>query len=662
MVAVCLTLLASVARADPAPPAAPYWSVHLASFERRDQALAALQAVAGEPAARVEKRRRWLVRIGAWPERGPAGQAFARHRARFAEARVIQVENPVEWLLADGARAEPPAPGGAHAAAEVAAAPAGLVPVEPLHIEMDPGEADDLNDHDPKNEIEVPMAIVDGAQHLPGHLAVKGSFTRVLKKKGLLIKLDKPLQWQGESRIIVDARATDPTLMRDWMAYDLWRSLGMVGASARYLRVLINGQPRGPFLQVGWIGPDLFERAGLGRDGLFYTAPDKLHCGDFSMASLRTFTDCWARLQPAEGTDDAFRAMVRAIDAASDYSIHEVVDRYFDAESLLNWFVTNSVVANGDTYDKNYFLYQTRKTGKWHVVPFDFDLSHGRAYDPDLAYPKNVLNDAFMYWYPLEQGAANPLHRKALRNPILYERMRQRFAELMDDRPDPHKPWQGWMSAAAVERRIDALRETLLPLWAEDPLAAPQPVIEENVLALRHFYRMRRAYLRRTVVEGRAGRGRDVAEGPLPAVGHDADYTDEGGFVLASLTVRSQRPPTRRTVRSGTISVTVAHGAPRQLPPKVRAKDCVQRSWYVTSWVNADVDAIFDYRQDAVRTTEVGKGVDDEHRLRLFVQFGERDEWRALPTTVNAVSNSLRTEALALADGESLYLVACDAT
>jgi hypothetical protein len=126
LIACAAALLAPVALAAESPPA-PYWSVHLATHANKDQALAALKALGDEPAARAEKRKSgWLIRLGAWADKAQAEAALARLGKGAKDARVLQIENPVEWLLASGERVPPPGAAAATAApaASVAAAAA----------------------------------------------------------------------------------------------------------------------------------------------------------------------------------------------------------------------------------------------------------------------------------------------------------------------------------------------------------------------------------------------------------------------------------------------------------------------------------------------------------------------------------------------------------
>jgi hypothetical protein len=144
--AALLALLAVPATARAAGPAesppAPYYSVHLATEGSKAKALATLKALGAEPAARAEKRASgYHIRFGAWAERAEAESAHERHRAKFADARVIQIENPVDWLMADGSIVT--APGSKNAgpadttptdttpAAEAVARPAPQAPATP---------------------------------------------------------------------------------------------------------------------------------------------------------------------------------------------------------------------------------------------------------------------------------------------------------------------------------------------------------------------------------------------------------------------------------------------------------------------------------------------------------------------------------------------------
>ncbi len=88
---------------------------------------------------------------------------------------------------------------------------------------------------------------------------------------------------------------------------------------------------------------------------------------------------------------------------------------------MLDWLVVNTIVSNGDTYNKNYFLHRGPAGGRWSVMPWDYDLSFGRNADPVLPFPQNILNDSFYYLNPPDLGVPHVLKDKTLQNPALMQ-------------------------------------------------------------------------------------------------------------------------------------------------------------------------------------------------------------------------------------------------
>lgn len=122
LAALCLLIgaCASAPQAAPAPtsgtpsrpamrqPAPPYFSVQLGTYAFEDAALQALAPLRQAPYARAELRNSgFILRVGAFSRREDAQAALPALREHFAAARVVQMQNPAEWLLADGSRAAP---------------------------------------------------------------------------------------------------------------------------------------------------------------------------------------------------------------------------------------------------------------------------------------------------------------------------------------------------------------------------------------------------------------------------------------------------------------------------------------------------------------------------------------------------------------------------
>jgi spore coat protein H len=300
------------------------------------------------------------------------------------------------------------------------ASPAGAaVTVDRLTLEMGKLDSEVLMRKDPDDHSSFPVTVVDPSdgKRLPGRVAVKGAFTRGLAKKSLMVKLDPGYKWKGGSRISLNAMATDGSLMREWLSWKMMKALGMAVPEVDYVALSLNGQALGPYLHIEWMDGTVLDRYHLGKDGDYFQPLDATYCGDLSLASIADPERCWRTLWPPGGDAAPLVKLVRDIDAATPASIDTLVEQSFEPESLVNWLAVNSLVSDGDVYNKNYFLYRSKAIGgRWVVVPFDYDITFGRTYDPYLVQPFTIVNDNFSYYYPLALGAPNPLRAKAVMN------------------------------------------------------------------------------------------------------------------------------------------------------------------------------------------------------------------------------------------------------
>ena len=531
---------------------------------------------------------------------------------------------------------------------------AGSVPIDTLELEMDARDARVLFRKDPYDKSTFPVAVraAPGPQGLlRGRIEVKGSFTRQTRKKSLLIKLDDG-RWQGQSRISLNGMGTDASMMREWLSWELMRALGMVIPDTRYTRLAINGADHGLFLRIDWIDPGLFERAGLGADGEFYHPYDGAFCGDLTPESLDPARGCWFKLAPRDDDFGSLRTLAEELRAQPVDTFHEVVERRFDAEAVVNWFAVNALVTETDTYNKNYFLYLPRKTGKWLVVPWDYDLTFGRAFDPDREFPHTILNDHFHYYFPVEAGQSNPLHYQALKNARLRARVLARIRDLVTGAPEAGRPWRGWFAPERMDARIGALQAALRPELARDPFAGDPRRFEDEVAAVRFYARARVENLKQVVLALGRGRQRDQAEA-VAAGGRAADLVDAWGHVLASVSLPAGAAAER-------VKARVARGWPELVPPSAERAACVQRTWWLQGQGATASALTLTYLDEGLRSREPGAAVADERALQLYVR--QPSGWSALATEVAPVANLLTVRGLRLPRGEPLRLVACAPT
>jgi len=497
-----------------------------------------------------------------------------------------------------------------------------------------------------------------------------GSSSKLMKKRSFYVKLAKGSKWHGQRRLSLNGMGSDPSMMRNRLVWELYHELGEAGPQTHYRRIVLNGKPQGLYLQLEWIEGKMFERYGLGSDGELYHPQDSHFCGDLDKKAKYDIDDCWFKFSPPFDDFSSLQKLIDEIDATPIAEFDKFMEKHFDIDSVLSWLAVNVLVANGDTYNKNYFLYRSRVTGKWSVVPWDYDLTFGRTYDTFLPYPESVFNDRFEYFYPPELGAYNPLKVKTLTNPALLARFRARLAHLIGLKREEGKKGFSIFSPENMTARIETLKQQLLPEVRKDPyMAGKIDTFLESVDAIEHFVLARTGYLK-TAIFGKVPWNPDVAywrpeESPRPlpypdklqstatGSGTVAVVADGYGYLLS--VVRPDDPQEEVSVAAE----SQFGQTPQLVPPGVSPGSCIQRTWYVT--IRAEKPQIkakltLEYLQENSVLHELGR-VTDEAALKLWRY--EAGQWQKIPATVNTLANTLTADGLLMTSERTMRYVAC---
>ncbi len=493
--------------------------------------------------------------------------------------------------------------------------------------------------------------------------------------------------------------STDLSYMREWMAWNLISSLGMVSPKVEYYRLQINGQFIGLYLFIEWIDTSLFDRIGLGKDGEFYHPDDSEYCGDMSPANNHRLEECWFKLSPKDRDYTSLQKLIDGINKTPVEQFHSFLKEHFDVDSVINWLVVNTITGNGDTYNKNYFLYQSKVTGKWLVIPWDFDLSFGRNADPVLPFPRNILNDNYQYFYTPELGSSNPLKEKTLKNDPLFKMFKKRVSHVLGVAMEKesqgffekwHKEGKqvggfGWFRPDEFQGLVHTLESTIgqdLP-HERYPGAKGDPFTQQ-VEALRLYNQWRYPFLKKLILDptpfntahwlpyftfplltpaGEEDKNRRqtvplnmTASAEIREADKSVVFVEELlARPIGIIDIQELNRPARVRLEVETERV------PDSLPPGLIPSKCIQRIWYLdikTPDTILKVNLQLDYLQESSLRHELGAAITDEHNLSLWVM--QDNQWERLQTGVNVISNVLRAQGIEFGSGEVLLFVACE--
>jgi len=212
-----------------------------------------------------------------------------------------------------------------------------------------------------------------------------------VKQKVSLLDMPKENDW------ILNGLAYDPSLMRDYLCYNLARQIGQYATRTRYCEVVINGNYRGLYIlqekikdgsnrvNIEAIDEDAAE--GMALTGGYITKADKTTGDDpvaWSMDSYAGWTDFIHELPKPEDVTEAQDTYIHqqflnleTQASAGNTNLATGYTSIIDIPTFVDFMVLNEFSSNVDAYQISTFFHKDRG-GKLRAGPvWDFNLSIG---------------------------------------------------------------------------------------------------------------------------------------------------------------------------------------------------------------------------------------------------------------------------------------------
>jgi spore coat protein CotH/photosystem II stability/assembly factor-like uncharacterized protein len=486
------------------------------------------------------------------------------------------------------------------------------------------------------DETYIPMKLVYNGVERSGEIRFKGHTSRRYPKKPFRVKLKKGQELDNYRFLGFNAMYTDKSLMREKIVWDLYKQFGRVTPETYYVNIYINDKNYGLYLFVERIDKTfelMPEKYGFNRGGTMYQPYDGTHCGDlFIPTDTMDYYRCYEKQFPADSNYSDLIQLINQINTTPTENFHTLIDSLFYGDCVTDWLVLNALTSDGDTYNKNYYLYHDSVLNKWLIIPWDYDLTFGRNGDFNLPYPLDLLNDNFTYWYPPNTtGPDNPLKSKFFQNPILRARFNQKLDSLL----------RYEFTETKLYPYIDSLKNLIKEYVYKDEFKwGTNQEFEEQVEALKYFITARKFYLYKWLSNYWPG---EKNRATLRITQTDTVYhfVDKIGQLLASVWLYEAVG-----LDSLTVEVFPDSTAPA-LPSHALPDKFVKRFYKITPHpqnARFKLKLRVEYLQEFLSRTEVGSGIADERFLKLHYFDGY--SWRELDTKVNAYANTLTVDSL----------------
>lgn len=222
-----------------------------------------------------------------------------------------------------------------------------------------------------------------GTAYLNVRLKYRGLTSCGMPKSGLKVQFNRGDLFRGRRQLNFLAGWQDRSLLREKLAWDLFRKIGHPHARAGMAAVYTNGNRfHGLFVMLDEPGSDYLRRNGIDTKNTLWKCTS-------SFLGLKNprYRD-FRKLNNSEdgGDASAILELERELTSLKGRERIDYVLKHIDVESLIEYQAIKCLLSDEDAYTKNWMLCQeTRRDAasgenfhRWTVHPWDLDLSFGQ--------------------------------------------------------------------------------------------------------------------------------------------------------------------------------------------------------------------------------------------------------------------------------------------
>lgn len=282
-------------------------------------------------------------------------------------------------------------------------------------VVMDPDDWQALRDNFRENQYYAANLSIDGQVVEQVGLRSRGKGSRDAIKPGLRLDFNRygrGRNFHGMTSLVLDNEIQDTSVLREFLAYQVFEAMAIPAPQAAFTRVTVNDQYWGVYLLTEEIRkPFLAARLGQDDGNLFKYEWN----GNYDFA--------WRGEDPKEYIPLPFEPhtheadldpaglidFIRTFNEAPDETFLQDVSSHIDPKQVLTYLAVEDALAESDGFAgddgmNNYYLYQYAGTSRFLILPWDKDTALQR---PD--------------WPIFRKSDENVLLRRLLERPALQQ-------------------------------------------------------------------------------------------------------------------------------------------------------------------------------------------------------------------------------------------------
>ncbi|WP_308635633.1 CotH kinase family protein [Paenibacillus silvisoli] len=212
-------------------------------------------------------------------------------------------------------------------------------------------------------------------QKMDAQLRFRGGHTRTYPKKSYEIRYGSNhiLHWNAEF--------DDPSMIRNALSFHFFNMINVPSPKTRHMSLELNGYPHGVYLEIESVDDLFFKRRGIGSQALIYAVNDK---GNFGLYDPETglpkesLFDGYRVMKGDDSTQTKLSRFIKRINQPATSNLKSYLANRLDVYLYLKWLAGAVLTGNYDGFEQNYALYEHSSSGKYRIIPWDYEGTWGR--------------------------------------------------------------------------------------------------------------------------------------------------------------------------------------------------------------------------------------------------------------------------------------------
>lgn len=293
---------------------------------------------------------------------------------------------------------------------------------------------------------------------------LKGNTSRTSAKKSFKVSFNTFVEgrmFHGIQKLDLNGEHNDPSIIRSKLCFDLYKDLGIKASRANHMKVFINGNYYGLYVNVEHIDDEFLWKNFSDDSGNLWKC---LYPADLKyLGSNPTTYQNLGGAKPAyelktneeEANFTKLAHLIDVINNTSSSHFQDSLENNIDISEVLRYLAMNVLVGGWDDYRSlmnNYYLYHTPTENRFHLIPYDYDNTFGVDWfniDWDQADP---------YDWPKVVSGSRPLSDKMLAI-NQYRDLYTHFLEFISQNVYDLSQW---------ENRLNATKDMITPAAQAD--------------------------------------------------------------------------------------------------------------------------------------------------------------------------------------------------